>query len=303
MSMRAKLAGALGMLAVSLLLLAGISALTDLLNPVRVPVLMLHSVTREPEGEWSITAEKLREDITLLQAQGYEIVSLQQVIDYGEGKGNLPERPVCLTFDDGYHDNYTELLPLVEELQVPVTVFVIGCTVDSDKVNDAGQRVWLSTEELNALAASPWVTVQTHTWNLHRETTDADSGRTRTYILPLEGETEAHYRAVLTEDFQQEQALLTGSGVSELCAMAYPHGDGCSLTEEILGELGIRLTLTTDYSAGNLVYRGRADSLYNLGRMNLNNDTTAEQLLAYLQRPTQREAIWHLCLRRLGLLS
>src|SRR5436309_55668 len=46
-------------------------------------------------------------------------------------RGQDRRTPLVLTFDDGYHDNYTHALPLVRELQVPITLFLIPGSIES----------------------------------------------------------------------------------------------------------------------------------------------------------------------------
>src|SRR5258708_36416229 len=39
--------------------------------------------------------------------------------------------PLVLTFDDGYHDNYSDGFALARELQVPITIFLIPSYIES----------------------------------------------------------------------------------------------------------------------------------------------------------------------------
>jgi peptidoglycan/xylan/chitin deacetylase (PgdA/CDA1 family) len=44
---------------------------------------------------------------------------------------SVPDRAVVVTFDDGYANNYTKAMPLLESLEIPATVFVTTCNIDS----------------------------------------------------------------------------------------------------------------------------------------------------------------------------
>ena len=45
--------------------------------------------------------------------QHMNVVTMEQVLEALEGRKNLPEKAVLLTFDDGYIDNYTFALPVL----------------------------------------------------------------------------------------------------------------------------------------------------------------------------------------------
>ncbi|MBU3910151.1 MAG: polysaccharide deacetylase family protein [Gammaproteobacteria bacterium] len=53
-------------------------------------------------------------------------------------RGSLPRRTCCITFDDGYADNLTVALPILEKHRLPATVFVTTGYLDGKKMfNDA----------------------------------------------------------------------------------------------------------------------------------------------------------------------
>ena len=69
-----------------------------------------------------------------------QVISLAELVD-GIRAGQLPERAVALTFDDGYVDNYQHARPLLEAHQLPGTVFVVtgsfGCQYWWDRLEAA----------------------------------------------------------------------------------------------------------------------------------------------------------------------
>ena len=96
---------------------------TDLPTPnVNVPILMYHAVGDETWGysDLFVRPSELENHLQYLADNGYETIffdDLSHLEDY--------EKPVILTFDDGYDDNYTELYPLLQKYQAKATIFVI----------------------------------------------------------------------------------------------------------------------------------------------------------------------------------
>jgi peptidoglycan/xylan/chitin deacetylase (PgdA/CDA1 family) len=62
----------------------------------------------------------------------YHVVSLADVLEARRGKRRLPERPLLITFDDGWRDNVEFALPLLRAARMPAAMFVAGDAVDRD---------------------------------------------------------------------------------------------------------------------------------------------------------------------------
>ena len=69
----------------------------------------------------------------------FSIVTMEQVIDAVERKINLPENALLLTFDDGYLDNYTFILPILEEFGVQGSFFISGKTFATHQLLDVNK--------------------------------------------------------------------------------------------------------------------------------------------------------------------
>lgn len=78
-----------------------------------LPILMYHDVTDGPTSDnpMVVTTEKLEGDLCWLKENGYHTI-LPRELTAGEP---LPEKPVLLTFDDGYVSNYRLLFPLLQK--------------------------------------------------------------------------------------------------------------------------------------------------------------------------------------------
>jgi peptidoglycan/xylan/chitin deacetylase (PgdA/CDA1 family) len=89
----------------------------------RVPILMYHSISVPPPGaalgELFLPTANFKEQIAYLSDQGYEAVTLDQLWSAWQGKGPLPEKPIVLSFDDGYETQYAHAAPVLKQLGWP----------------------------------------------------------------------------------------------------------------------------------------------------------------------------------------
>ncbi len=79
-----------------------------------------------------------REQLEFMK-KNFNIVTMEEVIDAVEGKSELPEKALLLTFDDGYVDNYTFVFPLLEEFGVQGSFFIPGKTFSTHQLLDVNK--------------------------------------------------------------------------------------------------------------------------------------------------------------------
>lgn len=137
-------------------------------EPVGVPILMYHKINPDPEtGNLGLRVPPSEFDwqMQYLAGQGYHTVSLQDVRDYIKEGKPLPPKPVVITFDDGYKDNYTYALPILEKYGFTATVFVVVNTIGSVNKFDLGVQPvnqMMSWSELRDMA-SRGIDIWSHT--------------------------------------------------------------------------------------------------------------------------------------------
>jgi peptidoglycan/xylan/chitin deacetylase (PgdA/CDA1 family) len=89
----------------------------------KVPILMYHSISVPPKGaslgELFLPTANFKEQMAYLSDQGYEAVTLDQLWSAWQGKGPLPEKPIVLSFDDGYETQYAHAAPVLKQLGWP----------------------------------------------------------------------------------------------------------------------------------------------------------------------------------------
>lgn len=155
-------------------------------------VLMYHLVEETPfteNEELFVTPEDFETQLRALSAAGYSFL-------FADGYGPTDTPSVVLTFDDGYEDNYTTALPLLQKYGAKATVFVA--------VNLLGREHYLTERQVCALADSGCVRIGSHTMNHARL-----------------GELDAETVAAELAESQAALEAMTGQSVRTL---AYPSG-------------------------------------------------------------------------------
>ena len=232
-------------------------------DPVEVPILMYHSVcvNDKVHSDYYITPEKLESDLRYLQEKGYAAVFISEIADYAEGKGDLPEKPVALTFDDGYYNWLTDVLPLLERYGMKATFHVVGEYAEQEAAAEHRSPAYsyLTWEEIKTLSESGLAEIGSHTWGMH--TLDDRRG-----CKKIKGETAAHYETALTEDLTRLNAALRDRCGVTPTVFAYPYGEISRESVQVLQKLGFRAALTCDGRINKIIHDPSV--LFSLGRVN-----------------------------------
>ncbi|WP_017300629.1 polysaccharide deacetylase family protein [Nodosilinea nodulosa] len=124
----------------------------------RVPVLMYHDVLEPKEVFFDLTPAEFEAQLQTILEHGLTPISADQLVQHLRTGSSLPEKPVLLTFDDGYVGHYENVYPLLKKYHVPATFFVFPGKVDG-KVAGRSTLTW---EQLKIMAADPLVTIASH---------------------------------------------------------------------------------------------------------------------------------------------
>lgn len=249
----------------------------------QVPVFLYHQIDPQAEGDISITPEHFEAQITALAEAGYTAVLPEDLQAYvNQGKA-LPEKPILITFDDGYLSNYEYAWPILEKYGMKATIFVIGSTVGNTehyKDTDYPITPHFTWEQAREMVDSGIISIQSHTYDMH-QWAPYESGQARENILRWEGESEDAYRQVLSQDCGLiREAITQGTGEDQVHVLAYPNGQLDTLAQVTLLENGFDILFTTQASCNTLL-KGQPQSLLGLGRYNMNQTVSVEQTLEW----------------------
>ena len=94
--------------------------------PLSVPILMYHEIAQPPEttSRLAVSPDDFAAQLAYLYGGGFKTVTAAELLAAVVGAGQLPDRAVVLTFDDGYEDFHSRAMPLLERYGFTATVFV-----------------------------------------------------------------------------------------------------------------------------------------------------------------------------------
>lgn len=190
---------------------------------VRIPVLMYHYIEYvQDRGDKTRMSLDLipyvfEEEVKTLKSAGYTFLTMKDVADILDKKQKLPEKPIALTFDDGYRDFYTDAYPILKKYQVKATQFVITGFIDRPN--------HLLTSQIQELAQDPLIEIAAHTvhhyWlkNLKLQTVSAEVFQSR----------------IMLQDLIKKPVV----------SFAYPYGAFDSQSAEVVRDAGFRTAVAT----------------------------------------------------------
>ncbi|MBO6055034.1 MAG: polysaccharide deacetylase family protein [Oscillospiraceae bacterium] len=248
-----------------------------------VPILMYHHVADEA-SPMTIPRDRMEEQFAALKAAGYETVFLSELRDYVLSGGELPEKPIVITFDDGYLSNATEAFPLLEKYDMKATIFIIGVSFGKDSYKDTGAPMIPHFGKADALSMlrSGHVELGSHTYDLHQWPQMETGGDVRENMSKHPGDTLEQYLSIIRKDAQAFSRFYRETFGESTCLFSYPYGE---ITKEAAGVLlqeGYTVTVSTDPGM-NTIVRGKPETLREMYRYTVYGDMSSDEVLAMLQ--------------------
>jgi peptidoglycan/xylan/chitin deacetylase (PgdA/CDA1 family) len=197
----------------------------------RFTILMYHMI-RKPgtsrEGRYACPPDRFRQHILRLREKGYSPISLREAGKALLEGTELPEKPVVITLDDGFEDNYTAAFPILSEFSVPATIFLstghLGRSNQWMSSSNFPQRSMMSWEMVSEMA-SHGIDFGAHTVT-HPRLSELDN------------------KAALSEISDSKKQIEDKLG-RDCEHFAYPYGDLGPETPELVERAGFTLACST----------------------------------------------------------
>jgi len=188
---------------------------------VHLPVLMYHHIqshdaaVADKQTSLTVYTDVFQSQMQYLKSKGYNIATMNDLVNFFDAGTGVPGNSVLLTFDDGYQDFYTDAYPILQSLGFRSTMFTI-----TGLVNNPDYLTWDQVGSMNGS-----VLFTNHTWS-HKS-------------LPLAS----------VSDQQNEISLadtqLSERGLNSPKTFAYPNGGYTGLAASYLQSLGYKIAFGT----------------------------------------------------------
>jgi peptidoglycan/xylan/chitin deacetylase (PgdA/CDA1 family) len=193
-------------------------------NAVKVPVLVYHSIRPHTPGEskeqdmYDITPELFESELVFIRDNGYTTITFADVIAHFDNGTPLPEKPIILSFDDGWRNQYAYAFPLLKRYGMKGTFFVFTNPLMHHNVR------WVS-------------------WNEVREMDSAG--------MEIAGHTHTHpFLTKLTTDEELDKEISASKKFIEeeighpITVFAYPFGEKNPQVERVVVHAGYKIART-----------------------------------------------------------
>ncbi len=203
-----------------------------------------------PFDRMEVNKHFLEDEFVWLKKNGYNVVSVQAVLDAAEGKSILPDKAILLTFDDGYLSFYTKVFPLLKKYHYPATVALVGKWMDGQVTADDPGKPLMNWTQVREVVQSGLVEIASHTYDFHTGIVGNPQGNTqaatvtRLYDDPmLVYETEEQYRARIREEmFKSADFIFQHAGIRPR-VMVWPYGEYNEISVAAAREAGMIMTM------------------------------------------------------------
>lgn len=183
-----------------------------------IPVLMYHMIGVDPDdphNQACLREEHFRAQMKFLKDNDFHPITMDQLYEYMVHHKPVPVRPVVLTFDDGYADTYSIVMPVMKEYGFACTVFIP--TYDADK----GTRLtWQQIKEMHDAG----IQIASHSY--HHERVNEQGPDT------------------LAKEIAKSQEELKAQLGIDNAYFCYPYGGNSPAAAKALQAAGIKLAFT-----------------------------------------------------------
>ena len=209
----------------------------------RVPVIMYHDILPEKEVFFDVTPSEFTAALELIRTNSLTPISMDQLTQHLATGVQLPEKPILLTFDDGYKGHYESVYPLIKQYGYPALFAIYPEKVGTG--SDIG-RSSLTWEQLREMAADPLVTIAVHSFTHPEDMTQLPDDRLRYEVA------------------ESKRVLETNLGMT-LKYFVYPSGKNDERVQHWVQMAGYRAALTMNDEVDK--FAGESENLLSIDRI------------------------------------
>lgn len=237
----------------------------------------------------TVTVQRLISHFNWLKQHGYTPVSWKQIKDAREGRGTLPEKPVLLTFDDGYLSFYKTIYPVLKAYNYPAVFALVTSWMETPEngyvaygKKKLARKAFITWEQVREMQKSGLVEIASHTHDLHRSNKGNPFGSEFAAVLPGKYEngryeTPAEYRSRITNDLKRSADIIEKRTGVRPDSLVWPYGQYNQAATEIARQLGFH----DDFTLYDMKLNREKDQ--HVGRILIDQETGFSVIKSYLE--------------------
>jgi len=237
-----------------------------------IPVVMYHQISDDSTGdnEYIISTSQLTNDFNEYKKAGFTPIKISEFLMMRDSYLEIAisetdkekeekiknfenlikkyQNPILLTFDDGYADGLHILLPKLKEYGFKANIAVVG------KYSDKGEK-FLTWDEIKTMHDSGYIEFGNHTYQLH----DYPYSQYRAFCNDFIN------KETISSDYKTNETRILNATGALPAYFAYPFGISSQVTETVLDEMGVRVSLVTSLTSD---FAKLGDSTRKISRIN-----------------------------------
>lgn len=247
-----------------------------------IPVLMYHILLEDQNNSISVDPLRFKEQMSAIKEAGYSTITDYELANHLKDNTKLPEKPILITFDDGYKSVFTEAFPILKDLDMKATVYVIASrTFETPSTLHPEEYEKFTWPEARLMQGT--VMVQAHTWDSHYKKNDEHNELrgVLTGRMSIESglETQEEFEKRVFADLLLSKKTIEEKMGYDVITLAYPYGDYSTDTIRLAQVAGYKMAFTVE---SGLVNR-ETDEHFELDRITADGAFSGEQLLAKIE--------------------
>lgn len=242
-----------------------------------MPVLMYHKIDDNGKPNTAVIAsDRFREHMEALKDAGYETIFEEELAAYARHGGGLAEKPILITFDDGYLDNYVHAFPILKELDMKASIYVIV----SYRGKKPGWNEHFDWEQAREMIDSGHISIQSHSYASHHIHPATGRSYLTGKLIFEDGseESDEDYANRVKNDMLLSKQTIEHETGQRVISFSYPFGHYNDQTEQWLQEAGYEMS----FSVHQGLYRF-GDPLWKIPRISVDGNWSGKQLLAEIE--------------------
>ena len=249
----------------------------------KIPVLMYHHLEKNLNNNVVISPENFENQIKYLKYAGYNTITTQQLYDYLNGSIQLPQKPILITFDDGYLSNYEMAYPILKKYNMHAEIFVIASRIlEKDvEISHSNEIPKMSWDQLREM--KDYISVQSHSWDSHYKFKSSNGNKIAAIYgsVYINGkmENQKEYEERVKNDFIRSRKLIKEKLGYEPIAISYPFGITSNDAMNIAKAAGFKLGFVINNKS--II---KSDNQLALSRITVNGNDSGEELIKKIKK-------------------